>query len=1230
MDAPHDRDIKLQRVCGDLIQELRSKLPPLLWKSPGDDIGNNNDRRVHRLAQAVKTDKLIDLLEPFQEWPQLLDPYLQEILSNLIDAFLAYLKDHRGQYVLASSSPSVHKKSQQVGALYPLPRAICKLLYTLCKIRGVKVISRFLNNEPKYLEPMLRAFIDWDGTGAVTGQAAPMMVEEASTKAQPKSLIWEERYVMLLWLSHLLLAPFDLASISSDDLPVPYDNLSVIPDLAVGIPRVSLSVLSICLKYVVLPGKEMEAATVLLARLALRLDMQRLGLLSSLTGWALDVLRPTPDGTAPPVYTCIGVLSFVSRLGASGHVGDLAPFIVPIFNEVLQISEGESPVAQTIRSSASARKAMIKILRTITTLVISLEEGAGQGQISEDTVSMVLENAIDYFLVSLADKDTPVRFAASKALSMITVRLDSSMASDVIEAVLGSLNENILYEKQDGTLITPFEAREIEVKLRKRNISAVDPQRWQGLILTFAHLLFRRSPPTFQLPHVLQSLVSGLDFEQRSSTGSSVGTSVRDAACFGIWALSRKYTTSELQDLDAQELEVTTNQEDGNTLQALAIELVCAACLDPSGNIRRGASAALQELIGRHPDTIYEGIPLAQVVDYHAVARRSRAMVEVAKRASDVGIVYWSPLVDGLLQWKGIGSPDAESRRVAARAVGDLSLQESYKSMSIVFERLLQKLSTTPLQAIEARHGIFLSLAATIDAFIAHRKDGDGGQCGPEYANEVMQQITGLWGGVFDSPLTPTAETLANPSLRPDLTAEASAGLISSLARACAPEEQQNDIRPILSHPSLRLLDKVIEVLLLCVSRPDDIPIEASSEAASNLFGLLPDSKKSEIVQKWFNNIKESWKRVTGRGQIAALGAIFKRMPESGEGRKFIIDKLIECTGEEENISKRSAAVNCLATGVLPEIDDVEPIAGHLKTFLNDYTTDRRGDIGSFIRLEAIQAVNVILESKVPRGSAPPYLKDLMGCVVRLAAEKLDKVRFQAWKCLQTFWETSKDLPPLVRNYGHFSEVSETDYFLQLFSLLQVDWLRHPLSRGMVTSASTGTEGLVRASRFALLQYVNEQNEAQRGNTCVKLIEDWLSVLESDMEDDRYAIPAVEMIAFLLDICFSHSSPDLNINYRKLFITVQKFHFKSANMSRMEAAIKVYALLWRMNVIRSDAMKKLTGMLLHPYPKIRTIAADCLYMETYVEEMKAEDWSSSPKELKGRVDGLRGALSAMA
>lgn len=717
--------------------------------------------------------------------------------------------------------------------------------------------------------------------------------------------------MILIWLSHLLLAPFDLSSMSSDDIPIPHDNLGQLRPLPDQAPTITKSLLSLSLKYVDASGKEREAATVLLARLALRGDMQSLDLLTNLTDWAFSIINPVDYAQPPSEYTCIGVLSFLSRLTASGQVDEFAHFILPTFEHILQLTQEQSTVSKVIRLSASARKISIKIFRAITVMALSLNERANQSSLSDDQVSSTLEDAIDHFLVSLSDKDTPVRFAASKALSIITLKLNPDMATEVIEAVTGSLEENILYEKQDGTLITPFEARSIGITTLRRNLSAVDSQRWQGLILTLSHLLFRRAPPAHHLPRVLQPLLSGLDFEQRSSTGSSVGAGVRDASCFGIWALSRKYTTQELLALKIQTINTPTNQKESNIIQMLAIELVCAACVDPSGNIRRGASAALQELIGRHPNTIAEGISLVQVVDYHAVARRSRAMCEVAKMTADVSHTYWSPLVEALTHWRGIGSPDAESRRHAAKAIGELSTQESHLTLTTVFDQLLRKLSTLPRNDVETRHGCLLAIAATVDASCSQpaallNRETPG-------AVDISRQITGLW-EIFNSSSGPTKEHLTFQSLRPELTTEASSRLIYSLARAVA------QTQGLVSRPSDQLLEKVLGVLLLCVSRGEDIAIEASTDAISQLFPLLPESKQEEVVQGWFSHIGATWKLPTARGQISALGAVFKQIQPASDLRQSIIQTLLHCAGNEELIEKRVAAVKCLAMGILPHI----------------------------------------------------------------------------------------------------------------------------------------------------------------------------------------------------------------------------------------------------------------------------------------------------------------------
>lgn len=900
-------------------------------------------------------------------------------------------------------------------ALYPLPRAICRLLYTFCKVRGVKVISRFLNNEPKYLESMLRAFIQWD-------EAPPSNPMDDFPGAESLSMKWEERYVMLVWLSHLLLAPFDLSSLSSDDIPVPYDNLQQLGNISSHTPVAAKSLLSVALQYINAPGKEREAATALLARLVLRGDMQALGLLKGLKEWAFATILPVGGAEPPSVYSCIGVLSFIARLGGSGQVEDLAPLLQSMFEQILRVAQEESDISATIQSSALAKKTVVKILRNVTVMALSLSE-RGDSRITDDQLSNILEEAIDHFLVALADKDTPVRFAASKALSVITLKLDSEMGAEVIEAVIGSLGENILYEKDDGTLVTPFEARKIGSHRLRRNLSAVDAQRWQGLMLTLSHLLFRRAPPITQLPEILQSLVSGLDFEQRSSTGSSMGTGVRDAACFGIWALSRKYATSELQALQQQVIPSMSGTDEVDVLQKLAVELVCSACVDPSGSIRRGASAALQELIGRHPNTITEGIPLVQVVDYHAVARRSRAMIDVAKATASLDPMYWSPLLEALIQWRGIASPDAESRRQAAKSIGILSTQQNFKTMTTVFERLLRKLPRIPRSDVEARHGCFLSIASTVDAYISEW------EAAPEMRNtseerSVASQVNGLW-EILASSLGPADKDLTQQNSRPELTAEASACLIASLSRSI--------VSAGISAPPDALLERSLQILSLCVSRSDDISIETSSNALAALFPLLSSGKQKETIQAWFSHLRASASLPSGRGQILALGAVFKKLEGHENLRQSIITELLRYAGIEEPIQKRVASVRCLATKVLPNTGMLPlymagrkqsrankilvastEIASNVLNFLNDYTTDRRGDIGSLIRVEAIQAAEVLLKQNAGVSPRSQITQDLVGCLCRLASEKLDKVRLQAWLCLQGYWESS-DFPKLQR-----------------------------------------------------------------------------------------------------------------------------------------------------------------------------------------------------------------------
>ncbi|KAL5317055.1 hypothetical protein ACEPPN_016109 [Leptodophora sp. 'Broadleaf-Isolate-01'] len=642
MDAPElEQDVQLERSAPNLLADLGQSLPPFLRR----------DGRIRRNVRVSDMDRLVNLLEPFQELPQLLDPHLNKFVPSLANAFLEYLR------APPSKQPTTH-------LLTPLSKAICKLLYTFCKIRGEKVIVQFFGTETRDLELLLSA------------------IEKGTTWD------WEERYITLLWLSQLLLAPFDLASISSQGTEVDLDirGFACPPN----VPTVTLRVISLAVRYLSSSGKERDAAKILLVRVAMRPDMQQVGVLRALVRWAISCLHPSAGLESSP-YFYIGILSFLAgMLVSSAGTPDMVEYLPEIFNVTRDQADMPTTILDAIKKSAVSRKIIIKIFRAIALLDLANIQDL-------DRVQTVIGDLLDF----LEDEATPVRLAASKALSIITLKLDPDMASQVVDVVLDTFRSTY------------------RVVAGKADLSDVKPFQWHGLVLTFSHLLYRRSIPPSSLAHVLNALRLALSFEKRSGISASTGTNVRDAANFGIWALARRYTTKELQmELDGR-----------SALQTLATDLVVASSLDPAGNVRRGSSAALQELIGRNPDTIAEGIQVVQVVDYHAIALRSRA-VEVGIGAAELSDEYYRGVLDGLLGWRGVKDSNAVVRRTAASAVGMLVREKSYD-----FRRVLGLLTGRLKELIprdgDERHGVLLSIASIIefstDSVVDILKYVDGG-----------------------------------------------------------------------------------------------------------------------------------------------------------------------------------------------------------------------------------------------------------------------------------------------------------------------------------------------------------------------------------------------------------------------------------------------------------------------------------------------------------------------
>ncbi|VDB94021.1 Bgt-170 [Blumeria graminis f. sp. tritici] len=719
-----DQDVKLQLASASLISDLHASLHPLLW-----EVCDSGERQLRKWIRNRDLSEIHSKLDAFQESPQLLDPHLEQFVCLLADSFLICLQ-----------TPLIQNSSISTQNLFiPVYKAISRLLYRFCKVRGEKIIVQLFSTEVRHIELLQSALEKW----APKRQSALLFTEEASPNVKELCWEWEEIYITMLWLSQLLLVPFDLASISSDTTSISQPDL-LLPALPVGSPDLVTRIIPLAIHYLSTPGKEKDAAKYLLVRLSTRRDMLENSTTSTLINWAISQLRPNSNLS---VHHILGVLSFLAGLLASSvGTGIMQDYLLSLFEASQVISSSATPLLKMINDLSVARKLILKIYCRIA--LISLQD--------QDNLSNfeLVEGAIGHMLDSISDAATPVRLATSKALSIITSKLPPSMANEVVDDLLAAMKKNILWTAlseshgQSHTCSTQllidstkfskipnerkvaFQIRGLSIKTsnyRKMDASRVNSLEWHGLIMTLSHLIYRRSIPPHNLSPVLAALQLGLTFEQTSTSGSSVGINVRDAACFGLWALARRYTTAELQgivlekNLETLDSTITTV----TTLQQLASELATSATIDSVGNIRRGSSAALQELVGRHPDTVEKGIDLIQVIDYHSIALGARAIGEVALNASLLSDHYYTKILEGLLGWRGIRNSVISIRRVSANTIGEMVSFNQLKTPNLDTESVMLRFSNRLVLEIlrldqreaHERHGLIISFTALIKQF---------------------------------------------------------------------------------------------------------------------------------------------------------------------------------------------------------------------------------------------------------------------------------------------------------------------------------------------------------------------------------------------------------------------------------------------------------------------------------------------------------------------------------
>lgn len=106
---------------------------------------------------------------------------------------------------------------------------------------------------------------------------------------------------------------------------------------------------------------------------------------------------------------------------------------------------------------------------------------------------------------------------------------------------------------------------------------------------------------------------------------------MRDAACYVLWALARAHDAAAIRPY----------------AESLSHQLVCVTLLDRDVSIRRAASAAYQECVGRL-GLFAHGIDVIRKTDFFAVSVRRNAFLECAPQVA-VHAEYKGPILEHAL-----------------------------------------------------------------------------------------------------------------------------------------------------------------------------------------------------------------------------------------------------------------------------------------------------------------------------------------------------------------------------------------------------------------------------------------------------------------------------------------------------------------------------------------------------------------------------------------------------
>lgn len=798
----------------------------------------------------------------FQEQPHLLDSKLQPLTVILVNLVIKYKDSNKDKRDLSFA-----------------------ILYLLTKVRGFKKVVHFLPHEVQHLH-IVMSIIER---------------EDADDSSN-----WESKYMLLLWLSVLVMIPLNMERFdASGDSNDPSSFMQRIYGLI--------------LRYMLVTGKHRDAAPFLAAKFLTRPEILP-RFLRKFIDWSLKILSTT--GIADEKhFSETGVMTALYYLFKLGRRVDVSPFGVEILSKLLSLNliDCKDDIIVKYTSKLSQRIVLSFLKEQDVSWRYQKHRkviGAnGQTQVkvvecldTDIEVPEQLEDVIDLLLTGLKKEQTVVRWSCAKGIGRISAKLPRELVKTVMLAVLDlcSLDESEYV--------------------------------WHGACLSLAELGRRGLILPESLPQVFSRVKEAAVYDEFKGC-FSVGSHVRDAACYVCWSFARAYSPSDLKPF----------------IDDLGSTLLITSVFDREVNCRRAAAAAFQEIVGRQGD-LPNGIEIISVIDYHSVGHKKNSYVELAPFLVKFE-TYQESLVRHLLPRK-VGHWDKEIRSLAAESLYHICLIIPSK---LVQDYVIPELMVMSTQRdLYGRHGSILGLGSVIRALK---------ELNHNVSSEILSHVRSL----------SVDETFKKfqTGVGCELHVEAMTCMIRDASIAKLPIHGDSDL--ISSWFSL-----IIEA---CFGGKQNKNTVQSGIQCTPFFVQEYLSKNEAIrMEHWFDNVVRHFTSSDETIRTTAF-QVFTAFPAgvlTHELERTLLNFLVNyISGQKDMKMSNARATAVSALGRLIKNMSTDKLLGLPDAFITnsvirkcliacsrDYTTGSRGDIAFRVRWNALSALEEVILSLLNRNDS--------------------------------------------------------------------------------------------------------------------------------------------------------------------------------------------------------------------------------------------------------------------